>query len=94
MVDGEEGALGRDLLGALSAAQGEQERLRQADLVGMTQRQISVKVDLHQQSKLMDMVGEDEERERARLLSLSLDHTSDWLQASLFLCLMVRILTM
>ena len=79
MVDGEEGALGRDLLGALSAAQGEQERLRQADLVGMTQRQISVKVDLHQQSKLMDMVGEDEERERARLLSLSLDHTGDWL---------------
>ena len=79
VVDGEEGALGRDLLGALSAAQGEQERLRQADLVGMTQRQMSVKVDLHQQSKLMDMVGEDEERERARLLSLSLDHTGDWL---------------
>ena len=45
----------------------------------MTQRQMSVKVDLHQQSKLMDMVGEDEERERARLLSLSLDHTGDWL---------------
>ena len=51
VVDGEEGALGQELLGALSTAQGEQERLRQADLVGMTQRQMSVKVDLHQQSK-------------------------------------------
>ena len=45
----------------------------------MTQRQMSVKVDLHQQKKLMDMVGEGEEREQARLLSVTLDHTGDWL---------------
>ena len=50
-----------------------------ADLVGMTQRQMSVKVDLHQQKKLMDMVGEGEEREKARLLAVTLDHTGDWL---------------
>ena len=63
----------------MSVAQGEQEQLRVADLVGMTQRQISVKVDLHQQKKLMDMVGEGEEREKARLLAVTLDHTGDWL---------------
>ena len=79
MVDGEEGSLTQELLGALRTAQGEQEELREADLVGMTQRQMSVKVDLNQQSKLMEMVGENEERERARLLSVSLDHAGDWL---------------
>ena len=53
--------------------------MREADLVGLTQRQMGVKVDLHQKQKLMEMVGEEEERERARLLSLSLDHAGDWL---------------
>ena len=68
VVDGEEDVLGPEVLGALSVAQGEQEQLRVADLVGMTQRQMSVRVDLHQQRKLMEMVGEGEEREKARLV--------------------------
>ena len=45
----------------------------------MTQRQMGTKVDLEQQRQLMDMVGEEEERERARLLSLTLTHAGDWL---------------
>ena len=45
----------------------------------MTQRQMGTKVDLEQQRQLMDMVGEEEERERARLLSLTLNHAGDWL---------------
>ena len=53
--------------------------MREADLVGMTQRQMGTKVDLEQQRQLMDMVGEEEERERARLLSLTLNHAGDWL---------------
>ena len=79
VVDGEEDVLGPEVLGALSVAQGEQEQLRVADLVGMTQRQMSVRVDLHQQRRLMEMVGEGEEREQARLLAVALDHTGDWL---------------
>ena len=79
VADGEEDVLGQALLEALRVAQGEQEQVRVADLVGMTKRQMSLKVDLHQQKKLMDMVGEGEEREQARLLSVTLDHTGDWL---------------
>ena len=75
----EEGALQPQLLAALSAAQGEQEQVREADLVGMTQRQMGIKVDLEQKRQLMELVGENEERERARLLSLTLNHAGDWL---------------
>jgi hypothetical protein len=77
--DEEQGVLRPQLLAALSVAQGEQEQVREADLVGMTQRQMGVKVDLEQQRKLSEMVGEEEEREKARLLSLTLDHAGDWL---------------
>ena len=51
----------------------------EADLVGMTQKQMSVKVDLEQKRQLAELFGEDEEREKARLLSISLDHAGDWL---------------
>ena len=80
-ADGEEqdGVLQPQLLAALSLAQGEQDQVREADLVGMTQRQIGAKVDLEQQRQLMGMVGQEEEREQARLLSLTLDHAGDWL---------------
>ena len=58
-----------------SLAQGEQEHVREVDLVGMTQtlgqRQMSVKVDLHQQQRLKEMVGEEAKWELARLLSLT-----------------------
>ena len=45
----------------------------------MTQRQMGCKVDLEQQRQLMNMLGEEEEREKARLLSVTIDHTGDWL---------------
>ena len=73
----DDGELSAGLLAALSAAQGE--LASKAELVGLTQRQISVKIDLHQHQKLIEDVGEEEVRERARLLSLSLPHAGDWL---------------
>ena len=77
--EGEEGVLQPQLLVALSKAEGEQEQVREADLVGMTQRQMGCNVDLEQQRQLMNMLGEEEEREKARLLSLTMDHAGDWL---------------
>ena len=70
-----DGVLGQQLLANLSIAQGEQ--AVEADLVGMTQKQMSVKVDLEQKRQLAELFGEDEEREKARLLSISLDNTGD-----------------
>ena len=69
--------LSRGLLTALSRAQGE-EAVEEA-LVGMTQKQMAYRVDQHQKQLLMDDVGEDEVRERARLSSLGLPHAGDWL---------------
>ena len=69
--------LSAGLLAAMSAAQGE--AASEADLVGLTQKQMAVKVDLHQQQQLMADVGENEVRERARLTSLALPHAGDWL---------------
>ena len=50
----EQGALRPQLLAALSVAQGEQEQVREADLVGMSQRQMGTKVDLEQKRQLME----------------------------------------
>ena len=69
--------LSAGLLTALSRSQGE-EAVEEA-LVGMTQRQMAVRVDQHQKQLLIDSVGEDEVRERARLSSLGLPHAGDWL---------------
>ena len=40
---------------------------------------MSAKIDLHQKQKLIEDIGADEVRERARLASLSLPHAGDWL---------------
>ena len=45
----------------MSAAQGEE--AREEDLVGLTQRQISVKVDLHKQQLQLKGLGQEEVRE-------------------------------
>ena len=46
----------------------------------MTQKQMSVKIDLHQQQLLVQQVDQQGgDRERARLASLSLRHAGDWL---------------
>ena len=73
-------ALSPRLLAALSEAQEEEALV--ADLVGMNQHQISAKVDLHQQQLLLQGVGEDELRELARLGSVCLPHSGDWLNTA------------
>ena len=77
--EGEElqGALHPELLAAVSEAQGEE--VREADLVGLTQKQMSLKVDLEAQRQLLQGIGEEEDREKARLASLGLQHAGDWL---------------
>ena len=69
--------LSEGLLTALSRAQGDE--AVEAALVGMTQKQMSFRVDQHQKELLMESIGEDEVRERARLASLGLPHAGDWL---------------
>ena len=73
-------ALSAQLLAALSESQGAE--ATEADLVGLTQRMISLKVDEHQLHLLQEQVGEDEVREKARLASLSLPHSGDWLNCA------------
>ena len=51
-------------------------------LVGLTQKQMSLKVDLKLQRQLLQGVGEEENRERARLSSLGLPHAGDWLNTA------------
>ena len=54
----------------------------EAELEGLTQRMISLKIDQHQQHLLKEMVGEEDTREKARLASLSLPHAGDWLNCA------------
>ena len=92
VLEGEEllGSLQPQLLAALAVAQGEQ--VTEADLAGLSQRMISVKVDQHQLQQLQDQVPEEDVREKARLASLSLPHSGDWLNCAPLkaLCLHLR----
>ena len=58
------------LLDAMSAAQGEE--AKKDDLVGLTQRQMVVKVDLHQQKLLLQDISQEEVRKQARLALVAL----------------------
>ena len=78
--EGDRPTLTPQLLAALSASSGEE--VQAADLAGLTQRMISTKVDQHQLHLLQDEVGENEVREKARLGSLSLPHSGDWLNCA------------
>ena len=78
--DGDSLALSNELLAALSEAQGEVASI--GDLAGLTQRMLSVKVDQQQLCLLEEQVAEDETREKARLASLSLPHSGDWLNCA------------
>ena len=82
VLEGEElvGSLSPELLAAIGEARGEE--AREADLVGLTQKQMSLKVDLELQRQLLQGVGEEENRERARLSSLGLPHAGDWLNTA------------
>ena len=68
------------LVESLAATLGEE--VREEELVGVTQKQLAVKVDLRQQRLLQEQIGEDEVRERARMASLSLPHAGDWLNTA------------
>ena len=70
-------ALSPQLLALLSVAQGEE--ALEENLNGVSQKQISYKVDNHQQQLLLQQLQEGEVRERARLASVSLPHAGDWL---------------
>ena len=72
--------LSPQLLALHSASQGE-EALEEG-LNGVSQKQMSFKVDLHQQQLLLENVGEEDLRERARLASLALPHAGDWLNVA------------
>jgi hypothetical protein len=72
--------LPQQVLDALSAAQGEE--AREEELVGVPQRQLGMKIDLQQQKILLDGVGREEVREKARLGSLALPHAGDWLNTA------------
>ena len=48
----------------------------------MTQKQMSLKVDLEAKRKLLQGIGEEEDREKARLASLGLQHAGDWLNTA------------
>ena len=79
-IHGRIGTLGPQLLAALGAAQGEE--AREADLAGLNQKQISLKVDQEVQRQLLDSLEDDEDREQARLASLALPHAGDWLNTA------------
>jgi hypothetical protein len=68
------------LLDTLSAAQGSQ--VVEAELEGLTQHMISLQIDQEQQRRLHNMFDEDETREKARLASLALAHSGDWLSCA------------
>ena len=69
--------LSPEFLATMSTKVGEE--VTEEELVGVTQKQLSVRVDLYQQKLLLERIGEDEVRERARLASLALPHAGDWL---------------
>ena len=56
-----------------------QEEITPDELVGMNQRAVSVKIDLHLQNVLV--MSLTDMRDKARLASLSLAHAGDWLNA-------------
>ena len=77
---GDSPALSNELLSALSEAQGDVATI--GDMAGLSQRMISVKVDQQQRRLLDQQVGDQEVREKARLASLSLPHSGDWLNVA------------
>ena len=72
--------LSPQLLALHSASQGE-EALEEG-LNGVSQKQMSFKVDQHQQKLLLEHLDEEDVRERARLASIALPHAGDWLNVA------------
>ena len=66
-------------LAALSATLGE--NITEEELMGMRQRKLGEKVDLHLHRCLLESLEQDQ-REKARLSSLTLPHVGDWLNVA------------
>ena len=69
--------LPQPLLDNLTASLGEE--AKEENLVKLPQKMIGLKIDQHLHESLQEKIGEEEARERARLLSLTLPHAGDWL---------------
>ena len=65
------------LLDGLTFALGEE--TSEESLEGVSQKMLGLRIDQHLQRQLQEEIGQEEERERARLLSLTLPHAGDWL---------------
>ena len=64
-------------LQALTVAMGEE--AKEEELVGFAQRHLGAKVDKEQERKRLELVEEGDTEEMARLKSLTLPHSGDWL---------------
>ena len=69
------------LLAALATTMGEEEVV-EAELQGVPQRQLGVRVDQEQRRRLLAGLGEDEVEVKARLQSLTLPHAGNWLNVA------------
>ena len=65
---------------ALSVTLGED--LAEEEVMGLRQRKLGEKVDLHLHRRLLQSLEEEDEREKARLSSLTLPHVGDWLNVA------------
>ena len=81
--DADEGAarvLPPRALAALCVTLGE--NITEEELIGIRQRKLGEKVDQHLHRRLLDDLDEAEQREKARLSSLTLPHAGDWLNVA------------
>ena len=67
------------------------EEAKEEDLVGLTQRQMAVKVDLRQQKLLLQDLRQEEVREQAWLASGALPHAGDWLNTASLTALVLHL---
>ena len=65
------------LLRALTITMGEE--AKEEEMVGVPQRQLGVKVDKEQEKKRLEAMEEGDTEDMARLKSLTLPHSGDWL---------------
>ena len=73
-------ALPPQSLAALSRVLGDE--TTEEALAGLQQRQLSARVDTRMKEILLEGIGDDEEREKARIGSVALPHAGDWLNVA------------
>ena len=75
--DNQTPVLAPNILAALTVTMGEE--AKEEELVGLAQRHLGAKVDKEQERKRLELVEEGDTEEMARLKSLTLPHSGDWL---------------